>query len=177
MCRLGREKLSLTALKSNYCFMRNNLPLSVGSIIRKKNYGRSYFLSTLFISQQVEKFKFMATFILAVLSVICISKMESFGAQFYPLRPCTCITNYAKRLPCRGARAGRHRPSAGRSAQAARPLSRSFLTRSKITTSICITMLVTPYSLPATFAGAATVSHRTWNFLSHKIGAGNFYPH
>lgn len=66
-----------------------------------------------------------------------------------------------------------------RGAQAGRPLSRSFLTRSEITTSICITMLVTPYSLPATFTGHAVVSQRTRHlfFLTHNLSSDKFHWH
>lgn len=82
----------------------------------------------------------------------------------------TCITNYAKRLPGSGVRRSlatravpRRAAVPGRRArfQGGRSLSRSFLTRNEITTSICITMLVTPYSLPATFAGYAAEPHWT----------------
>lgn len=44
-----------------------------------------------------------------------------------------------------------------------------FLTRSEITTSICITMLVTPYSPPATFAGYGRVPPDLTPFLTRKI--------
>lgn len=64
-----------------------------------------------------------------------------------------------------------------RGVQAGRPLSRSFLTRSEITTSICITMLVTPYSPPATFTGYTAVSHRTQHFFHSKLSSDKCHWH